>query len=125
MAGTPISTTVLSKAPPTSGDPGDPAMSGKPGVQTVLRTFQAGLFNEQEREFKCLAPPLAAMGSALRSATPRHGWHFGQTASATSTGGTCGNAIVAASSRISSPSDGRFGVADGQSHAGREARPEC
>jgi hypothetical protein len=39
-------------------------------------------------------------------------------ASVPSTGGTCGDAIVAASPRISSPSDGWFGVANGQSHAG-------
>src|SRR5262249_37558338 len=43
----------------------------------------------------------------------------------TSTGGTCGDAIVAASPRISSPSDGWFGVANEQFHAGCEATPEC
>ena len=50
--------------------PGDPEMSGKPSAQTVLHTVHAGLFlSEQEGEFKCLPPPLAAIGSALRSAT--------------------------------------------------------
>jgi hypothetical protein len=40
-------------------------------------------------------------------------------------GGTRGDAIVAASPRTRSPSDGWFGVANQQSHAGGEARREC
>src|SRR5262249_29911638 len=49
------------------------------------------------------------------------GTQFCQSASDTSTGATCGDAIVAASPRISPPSDG-FGVATGQSTAGWEAK---
>jgi len=57
-----------------------------------------------------LARPFARRSSAL----PR-GSQFRQSVAATSTGGTCGDAIVAASPRISSPSEGWFGVGGEQS----------
>jgi hypothetical protein len=53
-----------------------------------------------------------------RSAPPPHEPCFRQSASDTSTGATCGDAIVAASPQISPPSLGWFGVAGKQFHAG-------
>src|SRR5262249_12231951 len=46
-----------------------------------------------------------------------------QRASATSAAGTCGPAMLAVSSRITSPSGEWFGVASEPSRSGREARP--
>jgi hypothetical protein len=52
-------------------------MGGKPSAQTVLRAVQAGHFSEQQRYFKCLPQPPAAMGSALRSDAPKSVGRFG------------------------------------------------
>src|SRR5262249_22473182 len=85
--------------------PGYSILLDRPSASTKLFLFPAIISTITSR-FPSLAGTVHPGPGALRSGPPPHATQIRQSAPDTSTGGTCGDAIVVASSQISSPSKG-------------------